>query len=348
MPSWRQGIAVGEWRQVANTALASAPIAVKTFPSLSVVGPESKVVAWNGFAVDTRDSSIYSAANGGHMDYAGNEVNRIRLSDNAPTWTEPRAATPVSQIIANTTHYADGRPTSRHSYFGTVVNEVRNRAMVLSGARWGDGYSLGGVMDGFNLATNDWDGARTFPDAPSADFGPYNGWAIIDHKSTGDVYAFANFSVLRWSNATNTWSRRLANTSIYGQYAPSAVDTKRSRILVASGNANDHGVYDITANTAQNITFTGPNASAINGETGSSMVYDPALDAFLFRKTGAGGTVYRINAQTFSVDILPTTGADQLPATPNGVWTRFLYVPKLKGIVYFPSYNGNLWFLRTN
>lgn len=347
MPTWRQGISVGEWRQVSGTSLAAAPIAVKTFPSLSVLGPEGKVVAWNGFAVDTRDSSIYSAASGGHMDYAGNEVNRIRLSDNAPVWTEPRAATPVSQIVANATHYADGRPTSRHSYYGTVVNEVRNRAMVLSGARWGDGYSPGGVLDGFNLTSNDWDTARTYPDAPIADFGAYNGWTIVDHKSTGDVYAFANFSVLRWSNATNTWTRLLANTAIYGQYAASALDTKRNRVFVVGGNVNDQGVYDLAANTAQSVSLAGPNAGSLSGD-GNAMVYDPALDAFLVRKGDAGGTVYRINAQTFSVDTLPNTGGAAVPATSNGVWKRFLYVPNLKGIVYFPTYGGDLWFLRTS
>lgn len=346
MPAWRQGIAVGEWRQIPGTALASAPIAVKTFPGLSVVGPESKITAWNGFAVDTRDSSIYSTANGGHMDYAGNEVNRIRLSDNAPTWSEPRASTPIAQIVMNTTHYADGRPTSRHSYYGSLVNEVRNRAMVLSGARWGDGYSLAGVMDGFNLATNDWDSARTYPDASAADFGFFNGWAIVDHKASGDVFVFANYGVLRWSNATNSWSRRLANTSIYGQYAASAVDTKRNRILVVGGNGSDRGVYDLAANTVQNVSLTGPSAGALIGD-GNGMVYDPLLDAFLLRKEGAGSTVYRINAQTFSVDTLPTNSA-QLPATPNGVWTRFLYVPQLKGVVYFPAYNGSMWFLRTS
>ena len=321
-------------------------MAVKTYPTIGYSGPNAKVSAWTGFAVDTRDSSIYSAANGGHTDYAGNEVNRIRLTDNAPAWTEPRAATPVAQVVSNATHYADGRPTSRHSYYGTAINEVRNRAMVFSGARWGDGYSLFG-LDGFNLATNDWDGARTYPDASSADLGPANGWATVDHKSTGDVYAIANFNILRWSSASNVWSRRLTNGPIYGQYAASAVDTKRNRILVVGGNANDHGVYDMAANTASNITFSGPNAGALAGD-GNGMVYDPILDAFLLRKGSAGGTVYHINAQTFSVDTLSTSSGDQMPATSNGVWTRFLYVPNLKGIVYFPSFSGQAWFLRTS
>lgn len=349
MPAWRQGIAVGEWKEISGTAMSSAPITVKTYPSLSVLGPIGKMHAWNGFAVDTRDSSIYSAANGGHMDYAGNEVNRIRLSDSAPVWTEPRAATPVNQVVMNTTHYADGRPTSRHTYYGTVVNEVRNRVMVVSGARWGDGYSPGGVTDGFNIAANDWDAAQTYPDAPSADFGPYNGWAITQHKSTGDIFAFASFSVLRWNSASNAWARRLSNTAIYGQYAASAVDTKRDRVLVVSSSSDHgHGYYNIQTNVVQTVSFSGPQAGAMSGETGNGMVYDPALDAYLYRKKDGGNLVYRIDAQTFSVDVLSTSGGSQIPVAPNGVWTRFLYVPKLKGVVYFPVYGGNLWFLRSS
>jgi hypothetical protein len=346
MPTWRQGVTVGEWRQITGTALAAVPITVQTYPAIGQFGPAAKVAAWTGFAVDTRDSSIYSVANGGHMDYAGNEINRIRLSDATPRWSEPRPATPTSQVVMNASHYADGRPTSRHTYYGTVVNESRNRAMVFSGARWGDGASLFN-LDGFNLASNDWDSARTYPDAPSSYVGSANGQATVGHRATGDVYAFANYNVLRWSNASNSWSRLLANAPMYGQYAASAVDTRRNRIFVVGGNGDDHAIYDIASNTAQNVTLTGPNAGALSGD-GNGMVYDPNLDAYLLRTAGAGSTVYRINAQTFSVDTLPTTAGSGVPAAANGVWTRFLYLPQLKGIAYFPTYDGNFWFLRTN
>lgn len=346
MPAWRQGVAVGEWRQIPGTALSSAPIAVPTYPGLGNTGPNSKVVAWTGFSIDTRDSSIYSTANGGHSDYAGNEVNRIRLSDNAPAWTEPRASTTASQVSVNSTHYADGRPTSRHTYYGSVFNESRGRAMILGGARYGDGY-MAATFDGFNLTNNDWDSARTYPDVPS-DFTNMQGAAVTLDKKTGNVYVFANFNVLRWNNSSNSWSRLLTSTSIYGQYAATAMDTKRNRVLVVGGNVNDRGLYDATANTVQSVSFTGSSAGVMTGDTGNGLVYDAVLDVFLLRKADAGGTIYRINPQTFAVDVLPTTAGDQVPSAPNAVWTRFLQVPNLKGVVYFPTYAGNAWFLRTN
>lgn len=344
MPAWRQGMAVGEWRQVSGTALSAAPMAVKTYPSLGNTGAESKVIAWTGFAIDTRDSSVYSPANGGHHDYAGNEVNRIRLTDNAPAWSEPRASTPVAQVVDSATHYADGRPTARHTYYGARVNEVRNRIMTFSGSRYGNGGMVP-TVDGFNLTSNDWDGAGTFPNIPS-DFANTPGTALVDQKSSGDVYAFAQFNVFRWSSASNSWSTQVTGTPIYGQYAATALDTRRNRILLVGGENNDYGVYDIAANTMQRVTLSGADAAALGG-AGNGMVYDPLLDVYLLRKPGAGATIYRINAQNFSVDTLPTSAGAQVPASTNGVWTRFLYVPSLKGVVYFPTYTGNLWFVRT-
>lgn len=84
-----------------------------------------------------------------------------------------------------------------------------------------------------------------------------------------------------------------------------------------------------------------------NVGNGSGMVYEPWLDAFLVRLSGAGGTVYRIDAQTFAVDTLPTSGGSAVPNAINGVWRRFLFAPKLGGIVYAPAYSSNMWFLRT-
>ena len=343
MPAWRQGQSVGEWRQISGSALSAAPRAVVVDGN---TGPQSKVVAWTSFAIDTRNSSVYSVTNGEHHDYAGNEVNRIQLLDSAPKWTEPRASTQSSQTTDSAEYYADGRPTSRHTYYGAVLNESRNRAMVLGGAQWGNGFALS-TMDGFNLGGNDWDAARSYPNVPSEYSASY-GAAVTQNRATGDIYVFGGYTVSRWNSASNTWTRMLANGPTYGQYAASAMDTKRNRILVAGGLNNEHGVYDIASNTMSTVTFTGPNAGNMTGDAGNGMVYDPGLDVYLLRKADAGNTIYRINAQTFYVDTLPNTSGASIPSSANGVWNRFLYVPQLKGVIYFPSYDGNAWFIRTS
>jgi hypothetical protein len=252
----------------------------------------------------------------------------------------------MTQVVDSATYYADGRPTSRHTFYGATFNEQRNRAMVLGGAQWGNGYMIA-TMDGFNTSTSDWDAQGTYPSAP-AEFTAASASALVDNKSTGDIYAFASYAVNRWSSATNAWTKVLSSAPAYGQYAASAMDTRRNRILVAGGGINDHAVYDIASNTMTNVTFIGPQAAVMTGDTGNGLVYDPALDAYLLRKADAGGTIYRIDAQTYSVDVLPSTSGDSVPAAINGVWKRFIYVPQLKGVVYFPSYDGNAWFIRTS
>ena len=170
--------------------------------------------------------------------------------------------------------------------------------------------------------------------------------ALVAFLAGGVDGMFANWNVLRWSNATNAWTRVLSNTSTYGQYSASAFDSRRNRILLVGGVGNDHATYTPASNSMQAVTFTGPQAAAMTGN-GNGMVYDPQLDAFLMRSADAGGTIYRIDAQTFAVTAMAVSGATSIPAAQNGVWRRFLYVPALKGVVYVPTYSDNLWFLRT-
>lgn len=337
-------MAIGEWRQIPNSALSSAPIAVKTYPPLGFTGPASKVAAWCGLAIDTRDSSLYSAAGGGHSDYAGNEVNRIRLANDAPVWVEQCASTPSSQVVASTSHYADGRPTSRHSYYGVVCNEVRGRVMLMAGSRYGDGWQIDS-MDGFNLATSNWDPARTWSNVP-ADVPKYYGASIVEHKSTGDIYAFANYRVFKWSNSSNAWSTVVSGGSIYGFEAASALDTQRNRILVIGGLGNDVGLYTLGSSSTQAVSLSGLGASPITS-TGNGMVYDPVLDAYLVRTPAAGGTIYRIDAASFAVSVFATLSGSGIVSAQNGVYRRLLYAPGLGGVVYCPHFTSNLWFLRT-
>lgn len=294
--------------------------------------------------MDSRDSTLYMPAGGGHADYAGNEVQSIKLSDGAPVWVERRASTPVSQITLNTTHYSDGRPTSRHSYYGVTVNEVRNRVMLFCGALWGDGRSTR-ATDGFNMAANDWDSAQTYPNVPGAMTNLYAA-AIIEHKGTGDVYGFANFGVYRWSNQSNAWSTVASNTPVAGYEAASALDTRRNRVLILGGLNGDRHLFNLSTNQMQSATLSGPNAGNVGGN-GNGMVYEPWLDAFIVRKRAAGSVVYKIDAATLAVTTLTTAGGSSLPSSINDVYRRFLFAPQLGGIVFCPDYNDDVWFLRT-
>ncbi len=333
-PSWQSGQGLFAWRAVPGTKLSSAP------PSAIVpgnTGPISKVIAWCGMALDTRDSTLYSAANGGHMDYAGNEVNAIRLSNDTPSWTERRAPTPAGQVIFNAGYYADGRPTSRHSYFAEVFVESKGRVMTVgAGSAWGpgDGKSF---VDGFDPATNDWDPAGTYPSVPSLQ-GP--SYTVAKDPKTDDVYVVSNYRLMRFRTTMNSRTTLTASFAVYGYETAAAVDTKRNRILFVGGQANGAGyVYPIAggAGAVANLGIT---------EGALGIAYVPSLDAFLVRSASGGGQVTRIDAGSLQVTSLSTTGGAGIPSSTNGVYTRFAYAPGLGGVVYVPGYDSDVYFLR--
>ena len=61
-------------------------------------------------------------------------------------------------------------------------------------------------------------------------------------------------------------------------------------------------------------------------------------------KLPAGKAVVRIEPGTYEVTDLATTGPTP-PDAVNGIYTRWLYLPRLKGISYLPSGAANMWFL---
>lgn len=81
------------------------------------------------------------------------------------------------------------------------------------------------------------------------------------------------------------------------------------------------------------------------------LVYVPPIDKFLARANAAGSKVYAIDPATFAVTYLETTGGSSVPSgvvhtNEEAVYNRWLYIPALGGIVYFPAAKSNAWFLR--
>ena len=94
VPAWRANQSVNQWREVTGTRIAglAATNEAKTRAGGQATGLGAsfgnRVGAWCGLSIDTRSSTIYSAANGGHGDYFGNEVVAIGLGSDVPTWVE--------------------------------------------------------------------------------------------------------------------------------------------------------------------------------------------------------------------------------------------------------------------
>jgi hypothetical protein len=314
-----------------------------------IPGSQNKVDAWTSFVIDPRTSKVYSVANGGHSDYGGNEVDMLDLNRNDPQWFELLARTPAASYIACSEYYADGRPTSRHTYYGVTFNEFDNRIMLLGGS-WscGNGTPFLQTIDSYNINSNSYSPAGTHPRLPSP-FGDTFAVSYTYDPFTGDIYAVQTGQTGRWNRSSNTFTANLNPGGDFynGGYTETAFDTKRGRIYTVGGESGgDHHYYTLATNTWTSFTLTGPNAGNVDVTVQGAMIYDEAIDRFFIRLGGAGATVYQLHPTTFEVTIFPTTGGTSIPATANGPYKKFLYAPNLGGVVYVPTYGGNAWFLR--
>src|SRR5712671_522863 len=342
LPAWMNGLAVGVWLEIPSTSLSS--IDPSPLP-LGNLGPAAKVEAWTSFVIDTRTSKVYSVANGGHADYGGNEVDELNLELAQPAWVQRLAPTPNNQIVGEATYYSDGRPTSRHTYYGATFNEAGDRIMLVGGARFGFQQGFGiSTTDSYNITANNYSPAGTHPDISPGAITAFIGFNTTGNPLTGDIYSFGNFASGKWTRTTNTWAALGASgTGPYGQESMSAVDTNRGRIFILGGRSEERHILTLSTKAFTQITLAGPNAASVAGENKGAMVYVPALDSYLIRLAAAGGAVYQVQAATFTVTPFVTINGGSIPGTLNGPFNKFLYVPRLGGCVYVPSYAGNAW-----
>jgi hypothetical protein len=350
LPAWLNGVAIGSWVQIPGTNISSVDPS-PTPPGNS--GPSSKIVAWCGAAMDTRDCSLYSVANGGHQDYSGNEVDKLRLTVDAPAWQQVIAPTPASQLCDTCPYYADGHPSSRHSYYTQVFVPQRDAIMMFgSGSYWCSGSSGvpgcgngGTATDAYYITANAYAPANTFPATPPAVVAPET---AVANPATGDVYMLTSNNLVvsynKWTQATNKWSRLSLwgfPSGASGYYACGAFDTTRNQILYIEGTGGAY-MYSVAKNN-----WTAIGGVPVGDQWGCQ--YVPALDVYLIQQGRGGGAVTQINAATFAATTYSTTGGSSIPAPLiNGVFSRWQYCPQLGGIIYIPSYSGNVWFLRTN
>lgn len=347
VPSWRRGLARWQWVELPGTSLSNQRVA-DPFNG-AMVAPTQRIDAWNGLAANTDTNRVYLAGAGGHADWAGNEAYEIDLGVDQPRWRLLRGPSAGAAVVFGQSYYTDGRPGSTHLYYALHVVRARNRVFKLSaGSLWGSGNESNSHVDAFDLATNDWEPAGTW--ASGMPHGDAIDRPYAQHPVTEDVYTFFQGSFRRWVASTATWEvlaprPSYANNDIVGASA-SAVDPGRQRVLFfrnAYRIAQRQGLQLTFSGTPAltDVTFTGAMAAAVAGG-GLGAQYLPGEDAFLVKTTSAGA-VARVDASTFAATALPTTGSP--PNAVNGVYTRFLFLPRLGGFAYLPSGAANFWFL---
>jgi hypothetical protein len=298
--------------------------------------------SWNGLAAGP--TTWWAAANGGHdqgnRDGWENKVFKLDLAADAPRWTMVHPGSRWVDVSIYS-HYADGLPTSRHSYYASQFIAARNRVMQFGvSAPYAIGFAPpafqgGPNVDGFDIVTSRWDPARTYADAPFS----WTAMSVTKHPVTEDVYISARGKFARWTQATNTWlilqPTGLGSLTSW-QFHPSVIDPVRNRWVHLNENGPVLQFVDLSTMVGSKLAITGAVTSV---KDYSPLVHDLDNDRYV---TLQGSNVYTID---------PATGVSTLlamvPRPVNGVHNRFAYFKDLGGIAYLPEFSSNVLFIPT-
>jgi len=201
-PAWVRALPLWRWHEIPNTALSSVDPSPRPLGS---TGARSKIEAYCG-ATLKRSGSIYIlGAAGGHANYAGNEVDALRLNTAVPGWVQLRGPTYFPNVVTIAQRYLDKRPAATHTYGMTQFIESLNRMIVMCTP--GPSADIGGGDDGpiqvpppewaalyggdkipatFSLDLNDWDDPDFIP--PYVGPGTFTAPLCVRDPRNDDIY----------------------------------------------------------------------------------------------------------------------------------------------------------------
>ena len=325
------------WFQIPSTKLRSV-CADGVFPEVrGNTGCASVTLAWSGGVMDTARNRLVMWG-GGHTDYAGNEVYALDLN----TLTLSRLndpSTPVRDGCTNGGIYADGRPSSRHSYNHVAYLPNQDAMFAWGGSQWQCG----------NDGADAW--LFNFPDLSwtkkSSTNGPRGGIfasPVSYDQNTDLVYVFDWSDLRSFNPSTNTWSRR-SSASISGGAAAAVIDPVRKKYFFGvAGLGTSLHWYDVSSATALVAHQSQPTVGCAGflGSERVGMEYDPVQDRIV--GWNGGDTVYILNPDTLSCATVSYPGGPS--AIPQGTYGRFRYSPSLNVFVVCNGVDDNCYTLR--
>lgn len=359
LPAWGNGKPLNEWFEIPGTAMAGSATDPGGDPA-NEFGPWNYRIAFSGMAL--RKAEVILAASGGHGDWSGNGVYSIDLAADAPKWVVRKTDSAVADRTQNVAYYADGTPSSRHTYYSSHFSKIANRVM-----NFGSRAVYGGGVDfphtnGFNLDTNAWDKAGTWA------AGGMTG-ACVD--AAGQAW-FPGF--IKWSPYTGAVTDRYTQMYVNGPRLPLPFAYDRKRNQLFSMGFGDGLIWTGATFAAYKVNIDGaPTAITFNPSAAytqflaskpelCAMDYDPDNDRFLWYdgrpadaaqpRPGQEGVIFVITPNATAVwdmSILALGPGSIKPAgsAGGGVCSRFRYVPAFKGFVLLARGTKNVYFIRT-
>lgn len=372
LPSWLASAPVNQWVAAPGTVLQGSA-AWEPMPTGGFFGSQLGLVnAEGGTGIDEATSTLYQF-NGGHLDYAGNELVSVCLENTLPAW-QTRCSRSVGSAIkpynaggSDWAYNLDNKPNSRHAYQGTHFLRKLGKYFAIDGFTWPNANAR-------TLEPSTWDADSGNWDAP----GTWT-WVGTHYSSTPGIYAKhpvtehiyygagGGYSIYRLNTDTKAWS--LLNSS-FGSYLPTTecgtIDITRNALAVMStkaGTATSQFKFfliHLVSGLMSEVSFTASAAltafQALNtNHAGLHYNFDQDAYYYYFGGTGQGGQVWKITPTSsntgWTIEQMVMTGAtvpDGVGVANGNLLTRFRYVPRLKAVVALPSAASQIYVARVS
>lgn len=297
--------------------------------------------SWSGGIYDSKRERLVIWG-GGHLNYDGNELYGFDFNDFR--WRYLTQKTSVEQRVKSVDVYADGLPSSRHTYNGLQYLPTIDRFFSSGGSIWGSGGCSGGTW------------LYDFDAVPAE-----TGWQNIadDKGGCGMVSAYDPITGHVWYSAGSTlytfdplnlsapWIRRLSGM-VFSFYMSAAIDPARRKLVVLGGAGYGEPktvVYDISdpANVTGGVVST-RGATEIEDSDAAGFEFDPVSDRFV--AWNGGSQVYTLASGTLLWSRMAPAATNLItPSAPikNGTYGRFRYVPSKNVFVVVNDMNQNMF-----
>jgi hypothetical protein len=333
----------GHWYEVPNSKIR--PNLPSPLPP-GYTGPSSITVAWNGGFFDAVRNR-YVVMGGGHGDYAGNEMYGFNLD--TLQWSRLWGPTPNSQIppigSAGVEIYADGNPSSRHTYSCVQYLPKLDKYFIHGGSVWGGSGGMGKITWFFDPALSTW---TQRADISSGCYGGATVPFTAYDPNTGNVYAHKYNSLCEYNPLTNTWRKRGGDSKGAAPNATAVFDSKRKQFCLIGGakGAGQTMCYDMTS-TATSIplqTIATKGDKTAENASYPGVDYDPISEKIVAWLGGMD--VYALDLTTkVWTKVPPASNNTVTPTAPThtGSHSRWRYIPSKNVFIIVNSIDQNVY-----
>jgi hypothetical protein len=322
------------WCEIANTKLES--VCPRPSPG-GVSGCSAVISAWSGAAADIDNNQLYIWG-GGHDDYHGNEVYALDLSTlRMKRLNEP---SPASAIVGCDDQYADGLPSSRHTYDALAFLPGEKALFAFGGSKAKCGFLTNDTWT-FSPANLTWTQRKQGgPPAGSpgvmADFDAASNRVLLH-----DGAAFWSFDP-----ATNAYLR-LRDSVVVDYHMTGRIDPKR-QVFVMMGGGQIRAISIAPGSTYELMNWDGATTGCDVLRTSPSpgLTYDPVQNRLVGWAGGDDVYLFDADAKSCAKASFPNGPAAKGPALGQGTFGRFRYFPKLGVFVVVSDWQSSALSLR--